>query len=194
MEQTTGNAIESNDADALPEALTYRLHHSQASQSRYNAGCTSEFGKIMGRLAGIARRDKKRAPMETLESAEVSAETGVANDFRGKPGDRQVTLLSSRDWLAACDELGADIPWTTRRSNLLIDGMDLPKEPGRIITIGDVRLKTTMEIDPCSRMEEQVPGLKKALQADWRGGLGCEVLRGGVVAVGDIVGIADTDE
>lgn len=37
----------------------------------------------MGRLEGIARRDRKRAPMETREQAEISTVTGVALDFRG---------------------------------------------------------------------------------------------------------------
>ena len=31
----------------------------------------------MGRLTGIARRDAKRAPMETLERAEISKATGI---------------------------------------------------------------------------------------------------------------------
>ena len=141
----------------------------------------------MGRLAGIARREKKRAPMETLESAEISAETGVANDSRGKPGKRQVVLLSAAAWQAACDDTGTDAPWTTRRANLLIEGLDLPKTAGQIVAIGDVRLRTTVEIDPCSRMDEQVPGLTDALTPDWRGGIGCEVIAGGVVTVGDDV-------
>ena len=141
----------------------------------------------MGRLAGIARRAKKRAPMETLESAEFSAETGVANYSRGKPGKRQVSLLSAEAWQAACDDTGTDAPWTTRRANLLIEGLDLPKTAGQIVAIGDVRLRTTVEIDPCSRMDEQVPGLTDALTPDWRGGIGCEVIAGGVVTVGDDV-------
>ena len=141
----------------------------------------------MGRLIGIARRDKKRAPMETLDSAEISTESGVAGDSRGKPGKRQVTLLSSAAWDAACAELGQEIAWTTRRSNLLIEGLDLPNEAGHVIAIGDVRLKTTMEVDPCFRMDEQVEGLKKALQPDWRGGVGCEVLESGTVSTGDTV-------
>lgn len=145
----------------------------------------------MGRLAGIARREHKRAPMETLESAEISIETGVANDSRGKPGKRQVSLLSASAWQAACDELGQEAPWTTRRSNLLIEGLDLPKEAGRIIAIGDVRLRTTVEIDPCSRMDEQVPGLTNALKPDWRGGIGCEVIAGGTVSIGDEVSLVE---
>lgn len=141
----------------------------------------------MARLIGIARREMKRAPMETLDSALISTDTGVAGDSRGKPGSRQVTLLSARDWQAACAELGREVVWTTRRSNLFIDDIDLPKAAGHIIEIGDVRLKTTMETGPCSRMDEQVDGLKNALQPDWRGGVGCEVLEGGVVSVGDPV-------
>lgn len=141
----------------------------------------------MGRLAGIARRAKKRAPMELLDKADISSATGVARDFRGKPGNRQVTLLSARDWRAACAELGQDVAWTTRRSNLLVEDFDLPKEQGRIIEIGKVRLRTTMEVDPCSRMDEQVEGLRKALQPDWRGGVACEVLQGGTVSIGDPV-------
>jgi MOSC domain-containing protein YiiM len=145
----------------------------------------------MGRLAGIARRENKRAPMETLESAQISAKTGVANDSRGKPGDRQVTLLSARDWQAACVDIGQEAPWTTRRANLFIEDFDLPKEPGRIVAIGDVRLRTTIEIKPCSRMDEQVPGLTDALQPDWRGGAGCEVLQGGTITVGDAVTVIE---
>lgn len=141
----------------------------------------------MGRLIGIARREKKRAPMETMESAEISMQTGVAGDSRGKPGDRQVTLLSARDWQAACDELGQDVAWTTRRSNLFIDDMDLPKAAGHVIAIGNVRLRTTLEIAPCSRMDEQLDGLTSALKSEWRGGVGCEVLEGGLVSIGDLV-------
>lgn len=129
--------------------------------------------------------------METLESAEISTETGVANDSRGKPGKRQVSLLAASAWKAACNAIGKEVPWTTRRSNLLIEGLELPREAGRIIAIGDVRLKTTVEIDPCSRMDEQVPGLTEALKSDWRGGIGCEVISGGTVAVGDQVRIVE---
>jgi MOSC domain-containing protein YiiM len=143
----------------------------------------------MGILAGIARRDGKREPMQTLEQATISRLTGVADDSRGKPGKRQVTLLAADAWRAACAEAGTDAAWTTRRSNLLIEGLTLPREAGHIIAIGDVRLRTTVEVDPCSRMDEQVPGLTSALRPDWRGGIGCEVIEEGSVRVGDEVRI-----
>ncbi len=147
----------------------------------------------MGRLVGIARREKKRAPMETLVEAQVSDQTGVANDSRGKPGDRTVTVITARAWREVCTELGREIPWTTRRANLLVDDIDLPRRAGPIIEIGDVRLKVTMEVDPCSRMDEQYQGLREILKPDWRGGVGCKVLTGGSIAVGDAVTIVEAD-
>lgn len=141
----------------------------------------------MGRLEGIARRDRKRAPMQTLDRADVSTETGVAKDFRGKPGDRQVTLVSAAAWRDACAQLGREIPWTARRANLLVDGLDFAGTIGSIISIGSVRLRVTGEVDPCSRMDEQFAGLTEALRPDWRGGVSCIVLEGGAVSLGDAV-------
>ena len=143
----------------------------------------------MGRLTGIARRDRKRAPMQTLEHAEISIETGVALDSRGKPGKRQVTVISAEAWRQACRELQKEIPWTTRRANLLVDGVELPGTIGAVLRIGAVRLLITGEVDPCSRMDEQCPGLTNALKPDWRGGVSCTVLQGGSVALGDEAGV-----
>ena len=147
----------------------------------------------MGRLVGIARREAKRAPMKTLEQAAVSDQTGVAQDFRGKPGKRTVTIISARAWREVCAELGQEIPWTTRRANLFVDDVDLPKSVGQIIEVGEVRLKVTMEVDPCFRMDEQVDGLTDALKPDWRGGVGCMVLQNGTVSIGDAVTVIEAD-
>ncbi len=143
----------------------------------------------MGRLVGIARRDKKRAEMEILDDAEISEQTGVANDFRGKPGKRQVTVITAEAWAAACEELGQEIPWTSRRANLLVEEIELPQRTGDIIEIVGVRLLVTMEVDPCSRMDEQFQGLRSALTPEWRGGVACTVLRGGPVRLGDSVSL-----
>ncbi len=147
----------------------------------------------MGRLIGIARREQKRAEMEILEDAEIREQTGVAEDFRSRPGKRQVTVISAEAWAATCEDLGQQIPWTTRRANLLVEDIQLPHRTGDVIEIGGVRLLVTMEVDPCSRMEEQYDGLKAALTPDWRGGVACTVLKGGSVRLGDDVSILAAD-
>ena len=148
---------------------------------------------MTGTLTGIARHGRPRGPIETIDHVDVTVEAGLAGDFRGavKPGGkgkRQVSLIEAEDWAAAMAELGHDLPWWERRANLLVEGLDLPHTPGARVRIGgDVVIEITTECDPCSRMEEIVPGLKAALTPDWRGGALGRVLSGGRIAVGDAV-------
>jgi MOSC domain-containing protein YiiM len=147
----------------------------------------------MGLLTGIARKEKPRAPMEELSSAAVTVETGVGGDARGAQRIRQVTVLFAEDWRAACADLMADLPWTTRRANFYVENFRHAaevKRAGARLRIGDVLLEVTEETDPCGRMEEQAPGLKAALAPNWRGGICCKVLSGGTVAIGSAVTIA----
>ena len=143
----------------------------------------------MAELLGIARRAGKRAPMETLSTARISPECGVASDFRGRPGKRQVTLLSLADWRAACAELGNELDWTARRSNLLVDHLPWADLVGRRLAVGTALLEVCVEIDPCSRMDETAPGLMQALLPGWRGGAGCRVVEGGEIVLGALVTI-----
>ena len=146
-----------------------------------------------GRLAGIARHAFPKAPMETVAQAAVTLEGGIAGDYRGgikrRPHKRQVTLIERADWDGAMAALGADVLWAERRANLLVEGVDLPQQPGARIVIGEVVLEVTIECDPCSRMEAVTPGLKDALTPDWRGGVCTQVITGGEIAVGDEIRI-----
>ncbi len=143
----------------------------------------------MATLLGIAYRAAKRAPMQTLKSATLTRAAGVHTDFRGRPGKRQVALLSLADWTEACAELAAELDWTTRRSNLLIDELAWPELVGRQLRIGTAIVSVHVEIDPCSRMDEAHSGLAAALTPNWRGGAGCRVLSDGNVCVGDTVSV-----
>ena len=141
----------------------------------------------MEKLIGIAVKHEKRAPMQTLDAAFISFDKGVESDFRGKPSKRQVTVISKKAWQEANAQLKIDLPWTTRRANLLLDGLDLENTSGRTITIGDVQLLITQETDPCHRMEEAAEGLLDALKPKWRGGVCCRVISEGKVEIGDDV-------
>lgn len=150
----------------------------------------------MGRLAGIARHDRPRGPMEELSRALVTCEAGVEGDARGtamRGKGRQVSLIEAESWAAAMAELGGEpLPWYVRRANLLVEGLALPREPGKVLAIGGgLRIEIAMECDPCSRMEEIRPGLKAALMPDWRGGVLGTVLSDGEIVVGDEVRIEE---
>ncbi|SNS37275.1 hypothetical protein SAMN06295912_105105 [Sphingomonas laterariae] len=149
-----------------------------------------------GRLLGIARHDRPRGPMETADRVSVTLDGGIAGDHRGrrKPGGtgkRQVTVITRAAWDKALSLLRRDdLHWSVRRANLIVDGVDLPQQPGaRLVFAGGVVLEITGECDPCSRMDEIAPGLKDALTPDWRGGITARVLADGDLAIGDEVRI-----
>ncbi len=153
-----------------------------------------------GRLAGIARHDRPRGPIETVSEVDVTVREGVHGDYRGamKPDGhrkRQISLIAAEDWAAALADLDLEpgaIPWSERRVNLLVEGIALPRREGARIHVGDTLvIEAARECDPCSRMEEIHPGLKAALTPDWRGGVLGRVLVEGTIRVGDTIRIEE---
>ncbi|MEJ5976355.1 MOSC domain-containing protein [Novosphingobium sp. PS1R-30] len=155
-----------------------------------------------GRLGGIARHARSQGPIETIGHVSVTAAEGVHGDFRGamaatkKTRKRQVSLIEAESWAAALADLGLapgeGPPWSDRRANLLVEGLRLPREPGKIIAIGaTLRIETTVETEPCERMDALLPGLKATLMPDWRGGVCGRVVTDGDIAIGDEVRIEE---
>lgn len=145
----------------------------------------------VGRLAGIAVRPERRAAVRELREAEVVAGRGLAGDHYHRGGRRQLTVLTREGWEAACAQVGGALPWTARRANLLIEGLELDRRVGHRLCIGEVALEITGQTSPCRRMEEVFPGLLRALSPHWRGGVTCRVLRGGRLVVGAAVALDD---
>ena len=149
---------------------------------------------MAARLAGIARHDRPKEPMETVERVSVTSAEGVRGDFRGslaatKPTrKRQVSLVEAEAWAAAMAETHGHLEWWQSRRNLLVEGVRLPRHRGTQVLIGDTLvIEITSECDPCDRMDMLHPGLRAALTPDWRGGCCGRVIEDGEIAVGDEV-------
>lgn len=144
---------------------------------------------MTGRLIGIARRGVRRALMQEIGEGQITTEAGLIGDCKGaKYPRRQITVLAREDWDAALAEIGhPELPWTARRANLLVEGVELPHAAGGILRVGPVRLEITAQTYPCARMEEAQPCLLSALASDWRGGVTCRVLDGGLIALSNSV-------
>ena len=149
-----------------------------------------------GRLAGIARHDRPKGPMETLDHVAVTIAEGVQGDFRGglaatKPGrKRQVSLIEAECVSAAMSEAGAMLDWSDCRRNLLVQGLRLPREDGTRLQIGhSLTIEVTGECDPCERMDALHEGLRAAMTPDWRGGFVGRVIADGEIAIGDEIRI-----
>ncbi|WP_235594628.1 MOSC domain-containing protein [Paraglaciecola hydrolytica] len=139
-------------------------------------------------LCGIALRPKSKAPMQSITEVMVTKVAGLDGDAKGKPGKRQVTVLSQQQWQLVCEELSASLSWTIRRANLLVEGLEFDANMvGKQLRIGQLILLITGETDPCHKMDSQFQGLQQALRPNWRGGVCCTVLADGRVKIGDLV-------
>jgi MOSC domain-containing protein YiiM len=139
-----------------------------------------------GTLVAIWVKRARRGPMDGVPVGELVTGRGLVGnaDQRGR---RQVTLLDEEVWASLTRELGADVSTAARRANLVLRGLPLAESRGRELAIGCCRLRILGETKPCERMDEALPGLRRLMFPDWRGGAFAEVLVGGTIHVGDRV-------
>lgn len=147
----------------------------------------------IGNLCGIALKEKPRNDMEITTMASLTVSLGIVGDCRGSKKKRQVTILAIEQWEEACDELRVNLVWHLRRANLLVSRLRFgPDDTGKYLLIGDdVILEITGETKPCSRMDRIHESLQEALRKDWRGGVTCRVVSGGIINKDDDVALVE---
>jgi MOSC domain-containing protein YiiM len=134
----------------------------------------------MAEIAGIWRSPQRRDPMEALERARVFENEGVDGCAHRRGGKRNVLFVAAEDLEALDVEPGAV------KENFTVRGADVMRWPiGQRLAIGGAEFEISMVCDPCERMDQLRPGLRKELQ-DRRGML-ARVVKTGTVAVGDEV-------
>jgi MOSC domain-containing protein YiiM len=140
-----------------------------------------------GRIEAIWIKRAHRGPMDSVTRGRLIAGRGlVGNADQGRR--RQITLIAQERWDDLMRRLGAALPPATRRSNLMVSGIELADSRGRVLSVGDSQLRIVGETKPCERMEKALPGLRRAMAIAWGGGVFAEVLAGGEIAVGDEIG------
>lgn len=143
----------------------------------------------VGRVQAIALRSRKKGPMQEVERAQATR-NGLTGDVDATTV-RAVTFIAAGQWRQVQAELAADLPWHTRRANVLVESDSLAVLIGKTIQVGPVRLKINAETRPCAYMDELHQGLRAALKPECRGGVYGSVITEGEIAVGDEVEVVE---
>ena len=144
----------------------------------------------MSKLEQIWIKRVHRGPMDAAERARVVAGKGIVGNAN-QGGKRQVTIVSNKHWTDVTAPLGDTPDPRLRRANLLVSDIDFSDARGKILKIGNVRVRIYGETRPCEQMEAAAPGLRDAMSVPWGGGAHGEVLDDGEIAIGDPVVIVD---
>src|SRR4051812_29956556 len=93
-----------------------------------------------GKLEAIWLKRARRGPMDPQVRATLKANRGlVGNTDQG--GKRQVTLIEKEVWADRTTQAGATLDPSVRRANLMVSGLALANTRGRILQIGQTRLR-----------------------------------------------------
>jgi MOSC domain-containing protein YiiM len=136
----------------------------------------------------------------TVSVREIQAITGKGlqgdryfrktGSYSKTPGSgREVTLIEIEAIEALKREYRIDIDAAQARRNIVTRGVALNHLVDREFAIGEVVLRGTRLCDPCSHLEKlTVKGIMRGLIH--RGGLRADIVRGGVIRVGDTISAA----
>ncbi len=150
-----------------------------------------------GRIESIHITTNAEAAMRSV--AEVTAIVGVGLDgdryatrtgsfsAKPKPG-RQITLIEAEAIEALQRELGLVLASGETRRNLVTRGIALNHLVDQEFTVGGVRLKGWELCEPCGDLARMTGKPQLLAGLVHRGGLRAEILEGGVIRVGDLVG------
>ena len=144
-----------------------------------------------GTVVWIGVRPARRAELVPVETVRAETESGLEGDhYQGKlTGKRQVTLINTEHLVAIASMLGRpEVSPGLLRRNIVVKGINLLALKDKTFRIGEALLETTGECHPCSRMEENLgPGGYNAVRG--HGGITARVVEGGMIRVGDRVGV-----
>ena len=139
-----------------------------------------------GSIEAIWIKRAHRGVMDPVPVALLEPGKGMVGSADQR-GTRQLTLIEREAWDTMMRELSAEVSPAARRANVLLTGIRLAGTRGRILRLGECRIRIAGETRPCERMEEACAGLREAMGPEWRGGAFGEILTGGTIAIGSVV-------
>lgn len=154
----------------------------------------------VGSVTALVTAPESGAPPELRDAVEARPDGIEGDRYRLGDGTFQidacaVTLVAGEALAAVREETEIDVSDGRHRRNVVVDGFGAGMDEllDATVAVGDALLRPTRRRPPCAHVEELAgaDGLAAALQE--RGGLCCDVIEPGRVAVGDRVAVHEAD-
>jgi len=155
-----------------------------------------------GRVASLhLHPDQPCAPLRAVEAMRVVEARGIEGNPRyfgrinreGLPSKRQVTLIEREQIAEHAATLNRDmIAPGFVRANIETTGINLVALIGEDVQIGGAVLNLYSARDPCEKMDAVCQGLR-TLMLDNRQGVLAQVVRSGVIRIGDSIQVTRPD-
>lgn len=152
--------------------------------------------EVAGSVASLHVHPKEPgAPLPALDCIHVIAGKGIEEDPRyfNRGSRRQVTLIEREQIAEHAGALGAvGFAPGEVRSNIETTGINLVALIGQRIQVGEAVLDCYAPRTPCHKMDALCQGLR-GLMEDRRQGVLAQVVRSGIIRVGDTIRLAKPD-
>ena len=144
--------------------------------------------QTVGIIKAMSVRIAHGQPPKLIDCASAQIDGHLDGDH-GKSVKRGITFISAKQWQDVCNEIGEDLPWQTRRANVLVEADSLKYLIGKEIMAGSIKLIIHEETKPCNLMDTYHSKLQDALQTECRGGVLGQVIEAGELKIGDEIAI-----
>ncbi|MFQ5537772.1 MAG: MOSC domain-containing protein [Gemmatimonadota bacterium] len=105
----------------------------------------------MARIEALWIKPRHLGPTVPVDTATLRADRGVVGSAN-QGGKRQITIIAAETF-ERIREFLPDARPIMRRANVMVRGLDLEETTGRVLGLGEVRVRLRGETLPCSRMD-----------------------------------------
>ncbi len=139
---------------------------------------------------GIAKNNNQK--INEVDKIELLSGKGIIGDrhFQENNDSRcNLTLIESENIDYYNDKFKTNYSYIDFRRNIVTKGIELNQLVGKKLLIGEIELEGKDLCRPCKHLEEMLKGQDIVKEFLRRGGLRCEILKSGMLSVGDKIKI-----
>jgi len=144
----------------------------------------------MGKVLEIGIANMKGDIIQSVKHVEVVKGKGIQNDRKFQDNnkkDRQITLIEIENINHFNNISKKNFPAVEFRRNIITESVKLNELVGKEFNVGNIKLKAHDLCRPCLYLQNKLDVNNFVKEFLYKGGIRCEILTSGKIAVGDII-------